>query len=40
VFQLALNNGFFQAILDKSPFPDLRTAQIVKSLVDREYMRA
>lgn len=37
--QLALNLGFFQAVLDKSPFPDLRTCQVVKSLIDREYLR-
>lgn len=40
VFQLALNLGFFQSILDKSPFPDLRTCQVVKSLIEREYLRA
>ena len=40
ILQLALNLGFFQAILDKSPFPDLRTCQVVKSLVEREYLRA
>ncbi len=40
ILQLALNLGFFQAILDKSPFPDLRTCQVVKSLVEREYIRA
>ena len=40
MLQLAFNLGFFQAILDKSPFPDLRTCQVVKSLIDREYLRA
>jgi hypothetical protein len=40
IFQLALNLGFFQSILDKSPFPDLRTCQVVKSLIEREYLRA
>ena len=40
VLQIALNDGFFQAILDKSPFNDLKTAQIVKSLIDREYLRS
>ena len=39
VFQLAMNEGFFQAILDKSPFTDLKTAQLVKGLIDREYLR-
>ena len=39
ILQLALNLGFFQAVLDKSPFPDLRTCQVVKSLVEREYLR-
>ncbi len=38
--QLALNLGFFQAVLDKSPFPDLRTCQVVKSLIERQYLRA
>ncbi len=38
-FQLALNLGFFQAVLDKSPFADLRTSQLVKSLIEREYLR-
>ena len=40
MLQLALNLGFFQAVLDKSPFPDLRTCQVVKSLIEREYLRA
>ena len=40
ILQLALNLGFFQAVLDKSPFPDLRTCQVVKSLMEREYLRA
>jgi pSer/pThr/pTyr-binding forkhead associated (FHA) protein len=40
VLQLALNLGFFQAVLDKSPFSDLRTCQIVKTLIEREYLRA
>jgi pSer/pThr/pTyr-binding forkhead associated (FHA) protein len=40
ILQIALNDGFFQAILDKSPFNDLKTAQIVKALIDREYLRA
>jgi hypothetical protein len=39
ILQLALNLGFFQAVLDKSPFPDLRTCQVVKSLIEREYLR-
>jgi hypothetical protein len=38
-FQLALNLGFFQAVLDKSPFADLRTSQLVKGLIEREYLR-
>ena len=37
--QLAINDGFFQAILDKSPFTDLKTAQLVKGLIEREYLR-
>ncbi len=40
VLQLALNLQFFQTVLDKSPFTDLRTCQIVKSLIEREYLRA
>ncbi len=40
VLQIAINDGFFQAILDKSPFNDLKTAQIVKTLMDREYLRS
>ena len=39
VFQLAMNLGFFQAVLDKSPFLDLKTAEIVKALMEREYLR-
>jgi hypothetical protein len=39
VLQIAVNDGFFQAVLDKSPFPDLRTAQVVKALIEREYLR-
>ncbi len=39
VLQLALNLTFFQSVLDKSPFSDLRTCQIVKSLIEREYLR-
>ncbi|MDP2345449.1 MAG: FHA domain-containing protein [Deltaproteobacteria bacterium] len=40
MLQLAMNLGFFQGVLDKSPFPDLRTCQVVKSLIEREYLRA
>lgn len=40
ILQIAINDGFFQAILDRSPFNDLKTAQLVKSLMDREYLRA
>ncbi len=40
ILQLSLNLGFFQAVLDKSPFPDLRTCQVVKSLMEREYLRS
>ena len=40
ILQLAINDGFFQAVLDKSPFNDLKTARIVKSLVTREYLRS
>ena len=40
LLQLAMNLGFFQAVLDKSPFPDLRTCQVVKGLIDREYLRS
>ena len=40
ILQIAINDGFFQAILDKSPFNDLKTAQIVKALIDREYLRS
>jgi pSer/pThr/pTyr-binding forkhead associated (FHA) protein len=39
VLQLAFNLGFFQAVLDKSPFLDLKTAEIVKSLMEREYLK-
>jgi hypothetical protein len=40
ILQIALNDGFFQAVLDQSPFNDLKTAQIVKSLIDRGYLRS
>ena len=40
ILQIAMNDGFFQAVLDKSPFNDLKTAQIVKALMDREYLRS
>lgn len=39
ILQLAMNLGFFQSVLDKSPFPDLRTCQVVKNLMEREYLR-
>lgn len=40
VLQIAINEGFFQSILERSPFNDLKTAQIVKALMDREYLRS
>jgi hypothetical protein len=39
IFQLAMNLAFFQSVLDASPFPDLRTCQVVKALLEREYLR-
>ncbi len=39
LIQLAMNEGFFQSILDKSPFTDLKTAQLMKGLIEREYLR-
>jgi pSer/pThr/pTyr-binding forkhead associated (FHA) protein len=39
MLQLAINLGFFQAVLDKSPFSDLRTAQLIKGLVERGYLK-
>ncbi|MCC7072676.1 MAG: FHA domain-containing protein [Deltaproteobacteria bacterium] len=39
LIQLAMNEGFFQSILDKSPFTDLKTAQLIKGLMEREYLR-
>ncbi|MCP4498463.1 MAG: DUF4388 domain-containing protein [Deltaproteobacteria bacterium] len=38
VFQLVFNNGFFQSVLDESPFTDLLTSQLVKKLVDGEFI--
>lgn len=38
IFQLVHNLGFFQSVLDSSPYTDLKTAQILKSLLDREYI--
>lgn len=38
VFQLVHNLGFFQSVLDQSPYTDLKTATIVKGLIDREYL--
>lgn len=32
------NLGFFQAVLDESPYTDLKTATIVQRLLDREYI--
>ena len=39
VFQLAFNNGFFQSVLDESPYSDLQTARVVKKLIEGEYLR-
>lgn len=38
VFQIVHNLGFFQSVLDNSPYTDLKTATIVKGLIDREYV--
>lgn len=38
MFQLALNQGWFQAVLDMSPYSDLKTARLVKSLLDNGYI--
>jgi pSer/pThr/pTyr-binding forkhead associated (FHA) protein len=38
VLQAVFNHGFVQSILDKSPFPDLTTYQIIKGLLDRGYI--
>jgi len=40
IFQLAFNNTFFQPVLDLSPFPDLKTAEIVKKLLEQGYLMA
>lgn len=38
VFQLVFNNGFFQSVLDESPFTDLKTSKAVKKLCDGDYV--
>jgi hypothetical protein len=38
VLQTVFNHGFVQSILDRSPFPDLHTYQILKGLMDRGYV--
>lgn len=38
VFQLIFNLGFFQSVLDQSPYTDLKTSTIVKRLIDAEYV--
>jgi pSer/pThr/pTyr-binding forkhead associated (FHA) protein len=38
VLQTVFNRGFVQSILDRSPFPDLHTYQILKGLLDRGYI--
>jgi pSer/pThr/pTyr-binding forkhead associated (FHA) protein len=37
VFQLVHNLGFFQSVLDQSPYTDLKTATIVQDLINKEY---
>lgn len=39
IFQLCLNLGFFQSVLDQSPYPDLQTATVVAALLERGYVR-
>jgi hypothetical protein len=38
IFQLVFNQGFFQAVLDLSPYTDLKTSQLVKFLIDNDYL--
>lgn len=38
VLQIAFNFGFVQSILDGSPYSDVRTAEILKSLLGRGYL--
>jgi hypothetical protein len=39
ILQLVYNLGFFQSILDESPFSDLRTGTIMQGLLKREYVQ-
>jgi pSer/pThr/pTyr-binding forkhead associated (FHA) protein len=38
VFQTVFNQGFVQAILDRSPFTDLQTYKIIQSLIEKSYI--
>lgn len=38
VIQLVHNLGFFQSVLDTSPYTDLKTAEIIQTLLEREYV--
>ncbi len=38
VFQLILNEGKFETVMDQSPFSDLETAKIVFYLLKKEYI--
>ena len=40
IFQTAMNAGFFQPVLDQSPYSDLQTAEIVRTLLKRGYLKA
>lgn len=40
IFQTAMNAGFFQPVLDQSPYSDLQTAEIVHTLLKRGYLKA
>jgi hypothetical protein len=38
VFQLVHNLGFFQSVLDGSPYTDLKTSTLVQRLIERDYL--
>lgn len=38
IIQLVHNLGFFQSVLDSSPYTDLKTAEVVKRLLEQEYV--
>jgi hypothetical protein len=39
IFQLVYNLGFFQSVLDQSPYSDLASAKAIKRLIDEEFIR-